>query len=129
MAVEEVLTYLQDILDAINDMESCFVGFPNRYDLFEKDIMRKCVVERKTEIMGEAINRIRKADQSVEIPNARAVIDTRNRIIHSYDNVQPEFLWSLVVRHIPELKKDIERIITEYEQLYRNENEGRPNKQ
>lgn len=129
MAVEEVLTYLQDILDAINDMESCFVGFPNRYDLFEKDIMRKCVVERKTEIMGEAINRIRKADQSVEIPNARAVIDTRNRIIHSYDNVQPEFLWSLVVRHIPELKKDIERIITEYEQLYRNENEGRPDKQ
>lgn len=129
MAVEEVLTYLQDILDAINDMESCFVGFPNRYDLFEKDIMRKCVVERKTEIMGEAINRIRKADQSVEIPNARAVIDTRNRIIHSYDNVQPEFLWSLVVRHIPELKKDIERIITEYEQLYRDENEGHPNKQ
>ena len=129
MAVEEVLTYLQDILDAINDMESCFVGFPNRYDLFEKDIMRKCVVERKTEIMGEAINRIRKADQSVEIPNARAVIDTRNRIIHSYDNVQPEFLWSLVVRHIPELKKDIEHIITEYEQLYRNENEGRPDKQ
>lgn len=129
MAVEEVLTYLQDILDAINDMESCFVGFPNRYDLFEKDIMRKCVVERKTEIMGEAINRIRKADQSVEIPNARAVIDTRNRIIHSYDNVQPEFLWSLVVRHIPELKKDIERIITEYEQLYRDENEGPPDKQ
>ncbi len=110
-------------------MESCFVGFPNRYDLFEKDIMRKCVVERKTEIMGEAINRIRKADRSVEIPNARAVIDTRNRIIHSYDNVPPEFLWSLVVRHIPELKKDIERIITEYEQLYRDENEGRPNKQ
>lgn len=110
-------------------MESCFVGFPNRYDLFEKDIMRKCIVERKTEIMGEAINRIRKADQSVEIPNARAIIDTRNRIIHSYDNVQPEFLWSLVVRHIPELKKDIERIITEYEQLYRDENEGRPNKQ
>ncbi len=105
MAVEEVLAYLQDVLDAINDMQSCFVDFPNRYDLFEKDIMRKCVVERKTEIMGEAINRIKKADPSVEIPNARAIIDTRNRIIHAYDNVQPEFLWSLVVRHIPELKK------------------------
>lgn len=76
MAIEEVLTYLQDVLDAINDMQSCFVDYPNRYDLFEKDIMRKCVVERKTEIMGEAINRIRKADSSVEIPNARAIIDT-----------------------------------------------------
>lgn len=59
MAKEEVLTYLQDILNAIDDMLSCFEGFPNRYDLFEKDIMRKCVVERKTEIMGEAINRIK----------------------------------------------------------------------
>ena len=115
MAKEEVLAYLQDILDAIDDMERCFADFPNRYDVFAKDIMRKCVVERKTEIMGEAINRIRKADSSVEIPNARAVIDTRNRIIHAYDNVRPEFLWSLVIRHIPELKKDVERIKAEYE--------------
>jgi uncharacterized protein with HEPN domain len=121
MANEEILTYLQDVLDAINDMQSCFLGFPNRYDLFEKDIMRKCVVERKTEIMGEAINRIRKIDPTVEIPNARAIIATRNRIIHAYDNVQPTFLWGLVTRHIPELKKDIQRIIIEYEKRYREE--------
>lgn len=119
---EEVLTSLQDVLDAISDLQSCFVGFPNRYDLFERDIMRKCVVERKVEIMGEAINRIRKVDPEVAIPNARAIIDTRNRIIHAYDNVQPEFLWSLVIRHIPELKKDIEHIISEYEELYNREN-------
>lgn len=115
MAEQEVLTYLQDVLDAINDMQSCFVDYPNRCDVFEKDMMRKCVVERKVEIMGEAINRIRKIDASVFIPNARAIIDTRNRIIHAYDNVQPEFLWSLVKRHIPELKKDVEQIIDEYE--------------
>ena len=113
MAAEEVLTYLQDILDAINDMQSCFVGYPNRFDLFEKDIMRKCVVERKVEIMGEAINRIKKIDSSIQIPNAKGIIDTRNRIIHAYDNVNPEFLWSLVIRHIPELKKDIELLIKE----------------
>lgn len=121
MANEEILTYLQDVLDAINDMQSCFIDFPNRYDLFEKDIMRKCVVERKTEIMGEAINRIRKIDSTIEIPNARAIIATRNRIIHAYDNVQPTFLWGLVIRHIPELKKDIERIIVDYEKRYREE--------
>ncbi len=115
MADEKIMTYLQDVLDAINDLQSCFVGFPNRYDLFEKDIMRKCVVERKVEIMGEAINRIKKTDSSVVIPNARAIIDTSNRIIHAYDNVQPDFLWSLVLRHIPELKKDIERILDEFE--------------
>ena len=121
MATEEVLTYLQDVLDAIDDLQSCFVDFPNRYDLFEKDIMRKCVVERKVEIMGEAINRIRKKDPELMIPNARAIVDTRNRIVHAYDNVQPEFLWSLVVRHIPELKKDIEKILSDYESHFNNE--------
>lgn len=114
MATEDVLTYLQDILDSITDVESCFIDFPNRFDLFQNDMMRKCVVERKVEIMGEAINRIRKNDPDIIIPNARAIIDTRNRIIHAYDNVQADFLWSLVKRHIPELKKDIERILDDY---------------
>ncbi len=122
MVDEYILKHLQDVLDAINDLESCFVDFPNRFDLFEKDIMRRCVVERKTEIMGEAINRIRKKDPSFEIPNAKEVINTRNRIIHGYDSVETEFLWGLVVRHIPELKKDIERIIGEYEERYNREN-------
>lgn len=114
MASEEVMTYLQDILDSIADVESCFIDFPNRFDLFQNDIMRKCVVERKVEIMGEAINRIRKNDPDIIIPNARAIIDTRNRIIHAYDNVQADFLWSLVKRHIPELKKDVQSILDDY---------------
>lgn len=123
MVDEFILKHLQDVLDAINDLESCFVGFPNRFDLFEKDIMRRCVVERKTEIMGEAINRIRKKDPSFEIPNAKEVINTRNRIIHGYDSVETEFLWGVAVRHIPELKKEIERIIGEYEERYNREND------
>lgn len=122
MADEYILKHLQDVLDAINEMQSCFVGFPNRFDLFEQDLMRRCVVERKTEIMGEAINRIRKKDPTFEIPNAKEVINTHNRIIHGYDSVETEFLWGLVVRHIPELKKNIERIIAEYEEQYNREN-------
>lgn len=121
MAKQEVLAYLQDILDAISDVESFFADYPMRYDVFEKDYLRRSAVERKAEIMGEAMNRIKKADSTVEIPNA-SIIDTRNRIIHAYDNVRPEFLWSLVVRHIPELKKDVESILSEYEEQYNEEN-------
>lgn len=120
MAEEYILKHLQDVLDAINELEGFFSDFPKRFDLFERDRLRICAVERKTEIMGEAINRIRKKDPSFEIPNAREIINTRNRIIHGYDSVETEFLWGLVVRHIPELKKDIQRIITEYEEYYNN---------
>lgn len=124
MAKEEVLAYLQDILDAISDVELFFVDYPRRFDVFEKDYLRRSAVERKAEIMGEAMNRIKKADPTVNIPNARAIIDTRNRIIHAYDNVQPEFLWGLVIRHIPELKKDIQHILSEYEDRFKRENPG-----
>lgn len=116
------MAYLQDILDAISDVESFFVGYTMHYDVFEKDYLRRSAVERKAEIMGEAMNRIRRADPSLEIPNARAIIDTRNRIIHAYDNVRPEFLWGLVVRHIPELKKDVRRILADYEDRCNSEN-------
>jgi conserved hypothetical protein len=111
---EFIEVYLYDIKRAIEELESFFDGYPMRYDVFEKDYLRRCAVERKTEIMGEAINRILKIQHDFPLPNARAVIDTRNRIIHAYDSVKPEFLWALVVRHIPDLKRDVDRIIEEY---------------
>lgn len=111
---EYIIAYLFDIKRAIEEMENFFLDYPMRFDVFEKDFLRRSAVERKAEIMGEAINRILKIQRDFPIPNAKAIIDTRNRIIHGYDSVKPEFLWGLVIRHIPELKKDIERLIVEY---------------
>ena len=65
--------------------------------------------------MGEAINRILKRDPSYDLPNAKEIINTRNRVIHSYDNVTSEFLWGLVIKHIPILKQDVERLLSEDE--------------
>lgn len=65
--------------------------------------------------MGEAINRILKRDPSFDLPNAKEIINTRNRVIHSYDNVTSEFLWGLVVKHISILKQDVERLLSEDE--------------
>lgn len=110
-----ILTYLQDILDAITEMESYFVGYTMHYDVFEKDYLRRSAVERKVEIMGEAINRILKIDAKFILPNAKEIINTRNRVIHGYDSVTPEFLWGLVIKHIPILKKNIEEILSKYE--------------
>lgn len=96
---------------AIEELESYFNNYPMRYDLFFNDFLRRSAVERKVEIMGEAINRILKIDRDFPLPNAREIINTRNRIIHGYDSVQPEFLWSLVVRHIPNLKSDVIKLL------------------
>ena len=112
---EYILTYLQDVLDSINEMDSYFVGYPMQYEVFEKDFLRRSAVERKVEIMGEAINRILKIDSEFKLPNAREIINTRNRVIHGYDSVTPEFLWGLVIKHIPVLTKDVELILSKYD--------------
>lgn len=110
---EYIAVYLTDVKMAIEELEGYFENYPMRYDLFVTDYLRRSAVERKVEIMGEAINRILKIDKDFPLANARDIINTRNRIIHCYDGVQPEFLWSLVMRHIPALKKDVLKIISE----------------
>ncbi len=111
---EYIAVYLYDVRQAITAVESFFEGYPMRYEVFEKDYLRRSAVERKAEIMGEAINRILKIEPDFPLPNARAIIDTRNRIIHGYDSVKPDFLWGLVIKHIPALKQDVDKIIAEY---------------
>lgn len=79
---------------------------------FQNDMLRQRAVERNIEIMGEAINRILKANPEFQLSNAKAIINTRNRVIHGYDSVTTEFLWSLIMKHIPALKNDVENILT-----------------
>lgn len=79
---EYIAVCLYDIKRAIDEMDSFFADYPMRYDVFEKDFSRRSAVERKAEIMGEAINRILKYQRDFPLPNAKEIINTRNRIIH-----------------------------------------------
>ena len=86
------MKYLEDVRMACEDVEQFFADYPQRFDVFSNDRLMISAVERKVEIMGEAINRIFKIEPDFVIPNARAIIATRNRIIHSYEKVETEFL-------------------------------------
>ncbi len=108
---EYIEKHLVDILNATIEVESYFTNVPKLFQNFQTDMLRQRAVERNVEIMGEAINRILKVDPNFELPNAKAIINTRNRVIHGYDSVTTEFLWSLIIKHIPALKKDVENIL------------------
>lgn len=114
---EYIAVYLMDVKLAIDELESYFNDYPMRFDVFVNDYLRRSAVERKVEIMGEAINRILKIDKNFPLTNARDIINTRNRIIHGYDSVQPEFLWSLVMRHIPALKAEVDNLLNPFRSL------------
>jgi uncharacterized protein with HEPN domain len=108
---EYIQTCLVDILNACEEVEGFFAGRPKRFDDFCANTMLIRAVERNVEIMGEALNRIRKYDADFVVPESRAIIETRNRVIHGYDSVTTDFLWSLVIRHIPNLLADVKALL------------------
>ena len=115
MADEYILKHLEDIRLTIEELESFFKDFPKRLDIFVKNNLLRSAVERQIGIIGEAMVRIRKHDSNFIITNSEDIISIRNKLIYAYDSIKLENIWELVVRHIPELKKDIERLIEELE--------------
>ena len=108
---DNIKTWMYDILVAIEEIESFFEDRPKRYTDYCKDVRTKRAVERNIEIIGEAMNRILKHDNTVEISNAHKIVDVRNRIIHGYDSISDEAIWGIVVRHISVLKTEIKRLL------------------
>ncbi len=102
--------HLQDILNAIQDIETFFEGQPKLFEEFCKDIRLQRAIERCIEIIGEAVNRILKEHPDIPITNARKIVDARNYIIHGYDSLSVDILWSIVINHLPKLKQEVEEM-------------------
>ena len=109
----EIKTWLYDILNAINEINSFFSDRPKEFVAYQNDLRTRRAVERNIEIIGEAINRILIRDDSVELSNSRKIVDTRNRIIHGYDTVSDDIIWGIVINHLPILKSEIEKMLDE----------------
>lgn len=109
----EIKTWLYDILNAIKEINNFFDEGTMQFSKYQKDLRTKRAVERNVEIIGEALGRILKRDETIIITNSRKIVDTRNRIIHGYDSVSDDVIWGIVVRHLPILHAEIEKMLEE----------------
>lgn len=57
------------------------------------------------------MSRILEVQPQIEISDSRRIVDTRNRIIHGYDSVSDEIIWSIVSKYLPILYSEIQREI------------------
>ena len=64
---DRIKKYLQDVLTAIEEVESFFDNKPKLFDDFYSDLLLRCAIERNIEIIGEAMNRILRIDESIAI--------------------------------------------------------------
>ena len=110
---KEIQVWLFDILNSILEIES-FVDFEEtNFQDYSSDVKTKRAVERNLEIIGEAVNRISKKDENLEITDKRKSIRVRNRIIHGYDQVSDELIWSIITQYLPVLEKEVRQYLNE----------------
>lgn len=110
---DTIKTWLYDILSSINEIESYFVDTPKLFEFYQNDLRTKRAVERNIEIIGEAMSRILKEDNHIQISNSRKIVDVRNRIIHGYDSVSDDVIWGIVIKNLPVLQKEVEVLLGE----------------
>lgn len=79
------------------------------------DARTQAAVERKFEIIGEAVNRLRKLhpDLAEKIPEVRKIVDFRNVLAHGYDHVVPDLVWDYVANHLPQLREIVRVLLVE----------------
>lgn len=102
---------LEDILGAILEIDSFFENRPKRYDIYLSDLCLRRAVERNITIIGEAMNRLLKLAPDIHISAARRIVDTRNYVIHGYDSVTDDIMWGIIIRHLPLLRTEVEKLL------------------
>ncbi len=80
------------------------------YSEYERDRQFRRAVEREFEIIGEALNRLGRADPdtAARIAGLNRIVSFRNRIIHGYDAVDDATVWGVVEGRLPQLIADVE---------------------
>ena len=49
--------------------------------------------------------------KEIAITNSRKIVDARNYIIHGYDSLSVDILWSMVINHLPKLKNEVTALL------------------
>jgi len=108
---DEARKHFIDILQAAKEIQNFISGLD--FTTYQKSLVTQRAIERDFEIIGEALNRIRKIDEEVieGISEYQRIIGFRNILIHGYDIVDERIVWNAITNHLPILVKDIERLL------------------
>ena len=77
--------------------------------------MAQAAVERKFEIIGEALSQLAKADGALadRIPDLPKIVAFRNQLIHGYATVKAETVWNVLQNALPPLLSMVDTLLVE----------------
>ena len=115
MSRRDPLVYVHQMLDHAREAWE-LTRHRSRDDL-DADRVLSLALVRLMEVVGEASRRVPGDFRSrfPELPWA-GMIDLRNRLIHAYDEIDFDIVWSIVQNDLPPLITQLEAIISEQDQ-------------
>jgi len=102
--LEDIRDSAQFILDVVSELS---------IELFRENRLLCQAVERNFEIIGEALNKLKKADaQTAEsINHYPRIIAFRNILAHGYDILDRDVIWHIIQGNLPQLLQDVEKLL------------------
>jgi len=81
------------------------------FEEFAENITKRRAIKRELEIIGEATNNLLKINASTALTSGRKIVNLRNRVIHTYDDVDETIIWKIIVKDIPVLLKEVQQLL------------------
>ena len=108
---ERVQECLNDLIFNVEELLSFVAGMS--YEDYREDRKTQAAVERKFEIIGEALNRLSRINPELlsQITNYRSIISFRNILANGYDSVEDRVVWGIVESDLDQLLRDVIRLL------------------
>lgn len=107
--------WVWDALEAAKAIER-FVAGLDAASYAQSELVHSAV-ERKFEVIGEALNQLSRADEAMgaRIPHLPQVVAFRNQLIHGYALVDHDTVWGVTQHSLPSLRLALEELLRDLE--------------
>ncbi|OSZ78816.1 hypothetical protein CAP35_11365 [Chitinophagaceae bacterium IBVUCB1] len=107
----ETNKYLFDIQASIDTIISHLDGVTDLQH-YKKDAKTIDAVERRLAIIGEALWKADKINNTLPITNKIKIIGLRHILVHDYDLIDDEAIWTICKKYLPVLKTEVMDILS-----------------
>jgi uncharacterized protein with HEPN domain len=82
---------------------------------YQADEFLRSAVERQLEIIGEALNQLRRIDAATAaaIPELARIVGFRNVLVHGYATVDNRIVWGIIEANLGSLRKSLESVLAQ----------------
>lgn len=110
---KQIGKWLLDVINVINEIESFFEENEKHFEQYKKSTLLKRGIVKMSWNSRWSDQSYFTKEPEIAISNARQIVQFRNWVIHSYDNISDENVWAIVINHLPKLKEESQKLLEE----------------